>query len=557
MLAPLVDVDGDVRTLPDARAHVVTRGTRDLEATWPDGVSARLRVRAHADGGHRVDCSVSTVQPICVHAIGVHVTGLPATRVLVDGYHSWDWAGLRDATVRGCGWWGGIWGTPGGAHTTVSLDAPPRVGPLLLVWDGGDILDVVSVGAPQQLRHVTGAPRPLGWEIPAGKSLAADPIRIAPLDRRSAAGAGVPRLRAGDHRPAPRTAGWMSWNCLGPSATAADVLDAAATLVPPGGLALLDDGWMPHWGDWQERDDFDSAIAALADGVHAGGRRFGLWLAPFLVDPRSCMAARRGDLLLRDVAGGLVSSVRSPHTEHVLDASLPASRAHLAALGRRMGRLGVDALKLDFLWAGALPGMRRGMSNIAALRAGTAALVHAYRRAAPRGAVVLGCGAPAAPLVGLLDCCRSGDDSVVNIPSANAPPPPRPWFAHGDLLVRGQSRNLAARSWLWGTTVPPDVDAVSLAAVGDMPPPDDSSVRHWLDLALRSGGPLLDADAPDGRVGAARLRMLRRAQDTVLGRPPRPQRPGEPLSGSAVAEDGVSFHHWPEALPDGWNGWDG
>jgi hypothetical protein len=553
-VGPLFEVGGEVRTVPDSGARVVTaRDGGVLDASWPDGVRARLR--ASPEGrGYRLDCSVSSDRAVVVGAVGVRILGLAATRMLVDGYHSWDWAGVRDATGSGRGWWGCVWGAPGGAQTTVALHAPPRLGPLMLRWNDGKSLGAMTVGAPAQLQHATGEPRLLGFALAAGATVRGDPIRIAPLDARSPWGVGLPRLDAADRRPAPRLVGWMSWNCLGPAVCAADVIDAARTLSPPGGLVLLDDGWMPKWGDWFERPDFDSTLADLAGAVHESGRHFGLWLAPFLVDPESRAAAEHGHLLLRDDAGAPVSAVRSPRPQWVLDASVPATRAHLAALGRRIGRLGVDALKLDFLYAGALPGVRSGISDIAALREGVAAMVRGYHSAAPRSARVFACGAPAAPLVGLVDACRSGDDSVVNVPAAGAPPPQRPWFAHGDALVRAQSRNLAARAWLWGATVPPDVDAVALARVGDMPDPDLSSVRTWLQLAIAAGGPLLDADAPDGRVAAARLRMLRRAQTAVSGAPPRALRPPDALSGSAVADDAVGFHDWPDALPDGWPG---
>jgi Melibiase len=579
-VGPLLHVSGDMRTLPDPRARVVVRGTA-LEASWPDGLRVRFRARAQGRG-YRLDCSVSSTRAVVVGAIGARFLGMTASRLCVDGYHSWDWAGVRSSAGSGLGWWGGVWGDPGGAQVAVALDAPPRLGPLLLRWNEGRSLGAMSVGAPEQLSHATGEPRLLEIRLEAGATLHGDPLRIAPVDRRSPWGVGVPRLAAGDRVPLPRIAGWMSWNCLGPAATAADVIEAAATLAPPGGLVLLDDGWMSRWGDWQEREDFDSTIADLADAVHAAGRRFGLWVAPFLVAPRSRIAAARGgDLLLRSADGEPVVSVRSPSPMHVIDASRRVGRAHLAALGRRLGRLGVDALKLDFLFAGGLPGARgagrsqgglpgargdggtpgalpaaragREMSDIAALRAGVASLTTAYRNTAPRGARVLACGAPAAPLVGLVDACRSGDDAVANVPPAGMEPPPRPWFTFGEALLRAQARNYAARSWLWGATVPPDVDAVTLAAAGDTPTPDDGFVQRWLQLAARSGGPLLDSDTPDGRVTVARRRLLRRAQLAVQGAAPRPERSDDPLAGSAVDHNDATFHEWPDELPAPWD----
>ena len=551
MVGPFVEVGGDIRKLPDPRARVITRGDSWLRAAWPDGVEATLRARRSGRGA-ALDCSVSSERAVVIGALGVHVDGMAATRLLVEGFHSWEWSGVRDARADGRGWWGGIWGTPGGAQTAIALEAPPRLGPLLLRWHAGQSFAAFTVGAPPQLQHTTGEPPLLTHALAAGAVLRGDPIRMTPVDRRSATGAGLPRLRPGDRRPGPRTAGWMSWNCLGVEATAGDVVDAAHALTPPGGTVLLDDGWMSAWGDWIERDDFDSTVAGLAEAVHAAGRRLCVWIAPFMVDPRSRTAAQRSALLLRDADGQPVLAERGPRPHLVLDASQRATRAHLAALGRRLGAAGVDALKLDFLYAGALPGVRSGaVSDIAALRIGVDALTRAFRSAAPRGSRIYACGAPAAPLVGLVDACRSGEDSVLNVPNDRTAAPAPPTFVHGEAVIRAQARNLAARAWLWGTTVPPDVDAVTLAQVAGTEPPDERCSRMWLELARRGGGPLLDADVPDGRLGGARLRAMRRAQQLALGRPPRPQRPDDPLSGSAVSGDDAAFLDWPEQLPDG------
>src|SRR5205807_13664 len=159
---------------------------------------------------------------------------------------------------------------------------------------------------------------------------------LTALDPTEAAGVGVPRLGPDDHHPRPRTAGWMSWNCLGPEVCGADVLEAATTLVPEGGVALLDDGWMPRWGDWHERDDLDTSIADLAAAVRESGRTLGVWVAPFLVDPSSQLAAERRDLLLLGAGGGPVVDARPTPPQWVLDASRRTVREHLAALGARL-----------------------------------------------------------------------------------------------------------------------------------------------------------------------------------------------------------------------------
>jgi alpha-galactosidase len=550
--APVLRGEGRVWTLPDPAAQVTVR-PGGLEAVWPGRL--RLRLRVTATGSARVLATTATSErPLRIDALGVRLRHPGATRLCVDGYHSWDWSGVRDATVAGRGWWGAIWGTPGGgAPVAIAAARVPRLGAIALEWDGDGALDVLTRGEPDQEPQRTGPPRSLGVDLAASERLTAEPVAIAPLDRRRAAGAGLPPASIGDHRPGPRRVGWMSWNCLGPEVTAQDCADAAGRLVPPGGVVLLDDGWMPWWGDWVEREEFDATLAGLAAALRERGRLLGVWVAPFLLDPRSAAAAEDGVPLLRDAAGAPIVDRRPPSPQWVLEAAEPAARRRLASLGRRLGRAGAAVLKLDFLYAGALPGVRpAGWTGTAALRAGMAALTRAFRDAAPRGAAVWACGAPAPPLVGLVDACRSGGDSVVNIPNHGAEPPSPPWFLFGEATVRAQVRNLAARSWLWGATLPPDADAVTLGPLAGRPAGDAATVRAWLELGVRSGGPLLVADAPGRALPAARSRALHAAQARVAGRPARPRRPVDPIEASPAPIEDDDFLDWAEALPAAW-----
>jgi hypothetical protein len=142
---------------------------------------------------------------------------------------------------------------------------------------------------------------------------------------------------------------------------------------------------------------------------------------------------------------------------------------------------------------------------------------------------------------------------VLNVPNRGAEPPPPPWFLFGEATVRAQARNLAARAWLWGVTLPPDIDAVTLGGLAGRPPGDTATVRAWLELAARSGGPVLVADAPGRALAAPRSRMLRAAQ-AAAGRPPRPRRPLDPLEMEPAAADDDDFLDWAPGLPAAWEG---
>jgi alpha-galactosidase len=553
-VAPLLRSPEGVRTLPDPAA-TVTGGGSSVDAIWPDGLRLQLVAESQASGC-RLSVHAHATRRLVVDAVGIRLDTNAATRILVDGYHSWDWAGLRDVTAPGRGWWGALLGTPGATpKLSISLAETPTLGALSLEWEGTGHLDALSTGEPRQLRDRTASSEPLRQVLGRGASLRSDAIRLAAMDPRGSAGVGLPALQPGDQLPRNRRAGWMSWNCLGGDVCGADVLDAVLTLVPDGGVALLDDGWMPWWGDWRERDDFDTSIAELAAAVRDSGRVLGLWLAPFLVDPRSEAATLHAGHVLRDATGEAIVDRRPASPQLVLDASRDAARAHLADLGARFAAAGVGVLKLDFLYAATLPAIRhRGWSGVRALREGMRSLVDAYRAQAPRGATVWACGGPAPPLVGLVDACRSGGDAVINVPNAGAEPPPPPWFVHGEATIRAQTRNFAARAWLWGSTVPPDVDAVTLGAVGYTAPLDDALVERWLELAARSGGPMLDSDEPTAStILPERMDALRKAQAAALGARPRPARPVDPLGGRPAPMDDAVFLAWPAELPASWD----
>ncbi|MBA2389466.1 MAG: hypothetical protein H0V67_04335, partial [Geodermatophilaceae bacterium] len=70
--------------------------------------------------------------------------------------------------------------------------------------------------------------------------------------------------------------------------------------------------------------------------------------------------------------------------------------------------IGIDFLKLDFLYAGALDGMRSDpdITGIAAYRRG----LQVIREAAGPDTYILGCGAPLLPSIGLVDAMRISPD---------------------------------------------------------------------------------------------------------------------------------------------------
>jgi alpha-galactosidase len=202
---------------------------------------------------------------------------------------------------------------------------------------------------------------------------------------------------------------WCSWYSL---YTAIDekilhkTFDSLGDL--PFDILQVDDGWQISIGDWEANAKFPSGMGGLAAKIKATGRKAGLWLAPLLVAPSSKTYREHPEWLLRDEQGKPVSAgFNWGETLYALDTTHPAALDWLAALMKQVRAWGYDYLKLDFLYAGALPGKRHvDMPREAAYRHGLSVL----REAMGEDAYFLTCGAPILPSIGLCDAMRVGPD---------------------------------------------------------------------------------------------------------------------------------------------------
>lgn len=183
------------------------------------------------------------------------------------------------------------------------------------------------------------------------------------------------------------------------------VLDRASGM--PFDVFQIDDGWQAGIGDWEANAKFPAGMEALASRIRDAGFVPGLWLAPLVAVPSSRLHRDHPDWLLRDAKGRPVpAGFNWGEPLHALDAARPDVLAWLAALMRKVRAWGFRYVKLDFLYAGALPGERRGAaSGEAAYRGALGAM-----REALGDAYLLACGAPIVPSLGLCDGLRIGPD---------------------------------------------------------------------------------------------------------------------------------------------------
>ncbi|GGL81821.1 alpha-galactosidase [Streptomyces anthocyanicus] len=203
---------------------------------------------------------------------------------------------------------------------------------------------------------------------------------------------------------------WCSWYAYYESITEEQLTkDVTALRGLPFDVVQVDDGWERAVGDWEANDKFPSGMRALADRITDAGLRPGLWIAPFIVLPGSRTARQRPELLLRDGRGEPVVAGHNWGVGYwTLDLTLPAAQEHLRETIRQVVReWGFTYLKLDFVGAGAVPGVRfADVGREEAYRTGLSIV----REAAGPDAYLLGSGAPLLPSLGLVDAIRSGPD---------------------------------------------------------------------------------------------------------------------------------------------------
>ncbi len=277
---------------------------------------------------------------------------------------------------------------------------------------------------------------------------------------------------------APRA--WSSWYGLYRSISEHTLLEVLTGLHGlPFDVFQTDDGWQQAIGDWQAGDAFPSGMAALAQRIAETGMTPGLWLAPFIMRPDSRLYRDHPDWLLRDSVGEpVLAGVNWGGPFHALDTTHPEMEAWLTETLQRVRDWGFSFLKLDFLYAAALPGVRH--LPVPRERAYREALALAAE-AIGEGAYLLACGAPILASLGLVDGLRIGPDTAPYWDDEGR----RRWL-HDPTgpSARGAILTSLARLWL-RPLVDTDPDVAFFRSRYDLLTPDQRLAGQ--DLALAAG----------------------------------------------------------------------
>jgi alpha-galactosidase len=328
---------------------------------------------------------------------------------------------------------------------------------------------------------------------------------------------------------------WCSWYSLNTQINEQQLLKILSDLDDlPFDVFQVDDGWQVGIGDWEPNGKFPSGMDSLAAKIKSTGRKAGLWLAPLLVVPSSSVYRQHPDWLLHDKKGRLVSAgFNWGERLYALDTTHPQALDWQAAQMKKVHQWGYDYLKLDFLYAGALPGKRHtGMPREAAYRNGLQVI-----RAALGDAYLLTCGAPVLPSIGLCDGLRVGPDVAGQFSSTRDDNLLRNYATPG---VRNALRTSLNRLWL-APLLHTDPDVVyfrsrecaltddqksllqDLAAICNFKASSD--IPYWLTVSERNAlRAYLESSPPIQKIGQAAYRIGGRTVDfsAYIGMPPVP-----------------------------------
>jgi len=268
---------------------------------------------------------------------------------------------------------------------------------------------------------------------------------------------------------------WCSWYQYYADVTEADIaanLAAMDDLRLPVGVVQIDDGYQAAPGDWLVPSGRFASLPGLVRRICGSGRRAGIWIAPALIGRRSELLARHPEWAVRDPRTGEPVAVGNVVREEctALDVTHPGAAAYLTGVLAAMREWGADYFKADFAYAGACEGVRHsGAGGIEAYRL----LLRLIREAIGPAALLLGCGAPILPSVGLVDAMRVGPD----IAARYEPPGGHPSAPSG----RNAARNVAARAWQHGRLWVNDPDCL-------MARPGVERREEWAETVGRFGG---------------------------------------------------------------------
>ncbi|MGC8637859.1 MAG: glycoside hydrolase family 36 protein [Athalassotoga sp.] len=172
----------------------------------------------------------------------------------------------------------------------------------------------------------------------------------------------------------------------------------------------LDDGYEADIGDWlRTNSKFPDGLEFLARKIKEKGMKAGIWTAPFSVSESSELFRSHPDYLVKDDKGNPVVAYENWNKKiYAIDLSNDEAIEWLKNLFSTLKGYGYEFFKIDFLFAGMVPGKRKSnLSPVESYTRGMKAIAEAVGESH-----ILGCGAPLLPSIGYVDSMRIGADTA-------------------------------------------------------------------------------------------------------------------------------------------------
>jgi alpha-galactosidase len=290
--------------------------------------------------------------------------------------------------------------------------------------------------------------------------------------------------------------GWCSWYRFWTGVTEADIVSNLDYLTAhrqelPVQYVQLDDGYQADIGDWLTvNDKFPHGLKWLVDRIHEAGFQAGLWLAPFLAGANSQLYKDHPDWVVQHKPGTpYVAMINWGQANYALDLSRDDVHEWLHHVFSTVtGVWGFDYVKIDFVYAGAVDGIRaqEGTTRAQLYRRGLETI-----RKAVGDRFILGCGNPMGPSIGLVNGARIGPDVA---PFWDPLPftPMAQRNAKAEPSALNSIRNTISRYWMHGRLWQNDPDCVLVRQLDTALTEDEA--RTLATVIAMTGGMVLDSD---------------------------------------------------------------
>ncbi|MEO8458437.1 MAG: alpha-galactosidase [Chloroflexota bacterium] len=301
------------------------------------------------------------------------------------------------------------------------------------------------------------------------------------------------------------TSGWCSWYYYFTQVTEADIvanlefLDGNSAV--PVEYVQIDDGYQSEIGDWLTANDkFPRGMKWLADEIHARGYKTGLWLAPFLAGAKSRIFAEHPDWFVQRTSGPAIATINWEQNCYALDLTHPDVIAWLRDVFRTIcDEWGYDYVKIDFIYAGAVNGLRHdpNVTRAQAYRRGLEVI-----RETVGNRFILACGNPMGPAVGVVDGARISPDVA---PQWHPIAGVDGRASLSTVSAENAIRNTITRFWMHGRLWMNDPDCLLVRETDTSLSGDE--VRALTTVIGLSGGTVLNSDKLP-KVSNARLDLI-------------------------------------------------